>query len=132
MQILYSCFRYTGRLFLGCAVFVDCCNIIRTSWEIKKERLNYRKMYIEECVRDTTFWLHVLLSVSFYCFLPLLSPPSQVKHLRNGRYKVHNIAWVVFCVMILWVNGQKYENLWFNTIRFFISNVFFQLSLSVA
>ena len=31
VQILYSYFRYTGSLFLGCALFVACCNIIRAS-----------------------------------------------------------------------------------------------------
>ena len=35
--ILYSYFRYTGRLFLGCASFVAFCNINRASWETKKE-----------------------------------------------------------------------------------------------
>ena len=31
VQILYSYFRYTGRLFLGYALFVARCNTIRTS-----------------------------------------------------------------------------------------------------
>ena len=36
-QILYSYFRYTGRLFLGCAPFVARCNIIRVSRETNIE-----------------------------------------------------------------------------------------------
>ena len=31
VPILYSYFRYTGRLFLGCTLFVACCNSIRAS-----------------------------------------------------------------------------------------------------
>ena len=30
-------FRYTGRLFLGCAIFIARCNIIRALRETKKE-----------------------------------------------------------------------------------------------
>ena len=40
MRILYSCFIYTGRLFLGYALFVARCNTAWTSWETKKERLS--------------------------------------------------------------------------------------------
>ena len=36
-QVLYRYFRYTGRLFLGCALFVVGWNIIRAPWEAKKE-----------------------------------------------------------------------------------------------
>ena len=78
MQILYSYFRYTGRLFLGCALFVACWNIIRASWETKKERLSFRRKYIEELVWGISpFWLHLLLSMSFCCFLCLLSAPLK-------------------------------------------------------
>ena len=42
----------------------------------------------------------------FCCCLPLLPLPFQVTYLLNGLY-----VWVVFCVMMSWVNGQKYENL---------------------
>ena len=60
-------FRYTGMLFLGCALFVALCNIIRASWEIKKEKLTYRKMYIEEFVWGISlFWLNALLFISFF------------------------------------------------------------------
>ena len=37
-----------GRLFLGCAIFLTHCNIIRALCEAKKKRLSYRKKYIEE------------------------------------------------------------------------------------
>ena len=93
VQILYSYFRYTGRLFLGYALFVARCNTIRTSWETKKERLSYRKKYIEEFVWGISlFWLHALLSMSFCCFLRLHSPSSQAMPLRNDPYKDTNIA----------------------------------------
>ena len=86
VQILHSYFRYTGRLFHRCALFVARCNAIRTSWKTKKERLSYRKKYIEEFVWEVPlFWLHALLSMSFCYVLRLLPPPSQVVHLRNGR-----------------------------------------------
>ena len=53
--------------FLGCALIVAGCNIIRASWETKMERLSYRKKYIEEFVRWTShFWLHALLSMSVF------------------------------------------------------------------
>ena len=105
VQILYSYFRYTGRIFLGYALFVARCNTIRTLWETKKERLSYRTKCIEEFVWGISlFWLQVLLSMSFCCFLRLLPPSSQVTHLRNGCYKDTNIA----MSGISWVNGQKY------------------------
>ena len=58
MQILYSYFTYTGRLFRGCAVFVARCNIIRGLREIQegiKIELE-KKKYIEEFfVKEITF-----------------------------------------------------------------------------
>ena len=95
-------------------------------WEIKQERLGYRKKYIEVFVWGILlfvwgillfvwgillFWLHVFHSMSFWCFLCLLPLPSQVIHLRNGCYKDNILLWVVFCVIISWVNSWKYENL---------------------
>ena len=88
VQILYSYFRYTGRHFLGCALFIARCNTIRTSWETKTETLSYRKKYIEVFVWGISLlWLRALHSMSFCCFLCLLALPSQVTHLRNGCYK---------------------------------------------
>ena len=37
VQIYYSYFRYTGRDFVGCALFVACCNTTRATSETKKE-----------------------------------------------------------------------------------------------
>ena len=37
VQILYSYFRYTRRIFLRCALFVARCNIIRASRETRKK-----------------------------------------------------------------------------------------------
>ena len=92
VQILYSYFRYNGRLFLGYA-FAAGGNTIRASWETKKERLSYRKKDIEEFMWGISLlWLHALLSMSFCCFLRLLPPPSQVTYLRNGPYKDIYIA----------------------------------------
>ena len=133
MQILYSYFRYTGRLFLGYALFVARCNTIRTSWETKKERLSYRKKCIEEFVWGISlFWLHALLSMPFCCFLRLLPPPSHVTHLQNGCYKDGYIATSgILCYDIM----SKRSKIWKSNLilyAFFISNAFFQLTLSVA
>ena len=93
MQILYSYFRYTGILFLRCALFVARCNTIRTSWENQKERLCYRKKYIEEFVWGIPhFWLHRLPSMSSCCFLCLLPPTFQLTCLRNSPYEDIHIA----------------------------------------
>ena len=51
VQILNSYLKYPDRL---CVFLVVRCNIIRASWETKKERLNYRKKYIEEFVWGTS------------------------------------------------------------------------------
>ena len=66
VQIWYTYFRYTGRLFLGC-----CRKIVTGLWETKKEkRLSYRRKYTEEFVWGTSlFWLHALLSISFFVAL---------------------------------------------------------------
>ena len=76
VQILYSYFRYTRSLFLGCALFVACCNIIRASWETKREKsLSYRKKYIKGFVGGHHFFD---CTISFLCHLLLLfsSTPS--------------------------------------------------------
>ena len=135
-QILYSYFRYTGRLFLGCA-FLLLAVIIRTSWETKKERMSYRKKYIEEFVWGTLlFWLCTLLSMSFCCFLCIYSLPLPKWHpCRMTPIKIYILLCVVFCVMISWVNGRKYENLLqFTTTCFFYKQCFFSThpQLSVA
>ena len=92
MKILYSYFRYTGRLLLWCAVFVACCIIIRALWETKKEkRLSYRKKYKEEFAWETSiFWLHTLSTKSFFVAFFVYSP-FQVTYLlydhnKNTKY----------------------------------------------
>ena len=69
MQILYSCLRYTGRLFLECALFVVRCNNIRTSWGNQKEILNYKKMYIEEFAWGISLFLDALPPFSAFLLL---------------------------------------------------------------
>ena len=71
-QSLYRYFRYTSRLSLGCALSVARCNMW-VSFESKKERLSYRKKYVKEFARGTSFfWLHTLL----LCHFLLLSLPT--------------------------------------------------------
>ena len=75
VQILYSYLRYTDRL-CGCVFLVARCNIIRASWELRKnERLSYRKKYTEKFGWGISlFWLHALLLMSlFVAFFHLFS-----------------------------------------------------------
>ena len=78
-------FRYTGRLFLGCAFFAARCNLIRNqegNIELQK------KVHSRICVRKITF---LIVPPPFYdifsYFLCLLRSPCQVMYLLNGRYK---------------------------------------------
>ena len=130
MQILYSYFRYTGRLFLVCALFDARCNTIRALWETKKKRLSYKKIYIEKCVWGVSiFGLHALLSMSLCCFFHLLPPPKW------RTFRIIPIKCIFLCVLfcgISWVNTQKYGNLLqFNTTRFFYKQRFFFNSASM-
>ena len=84
--ILYCYFRYTGRPFPGCALFVARCNIIRV------------------------LWLHALLSRSFVAFFVYSLLPKW-RTFSIAPIRMHIFLLVVFCVMISWVNGQKHENL---------------------
>ena len=90
-------FRYTGRLFLGCALLLAHCNIIRASWETKKERLGHRKKYIKEFVRGTLlFWLYALLYlyIIFCCFLRLLFPLPKWRTCWIAPIKIYDNAMV--------------------------------------
>ena len=110
-QISCSYFRYTGRLFLGCLLFVAHCNTIRASSKTKKERLSYRKKYVEEFEWGISlFWLHALLSISFVAFFVYSLPLPKWSNCRMASIKIYILLWVIFCVMISWVNGRKYEN----------------------
>ena len=90
-------FRYTGRLFLGCALLLAHWNIIRASWETKKERLGHRKKYIKEFVRGTLlFWLYALLYlyIIFCCFLRLLFPLPKWRTCWIAPIKIYDNAMV--------------------------------------
>ena len=90
-------FKYTGRLFLGCALLLAHCNIIRASWETKKERLGHRKKYIKEFVRGTLlFWLYALLYlyIIFCCFLRLLFPLPKWRTCWIAPIKIYDNAMV--------------------------------------
>ena len=94
VQILYSYFRCTVRLFLGCVLFVARRNVIRALWKIMKtEKISYRKNYIEEFVWGTSplFRLPALLSMLFVLFF--VDSLSLIKWhtCRLGSIKIHNI-----------------------------------------
>ena len=88
LQILHSHRRYTGSLFLGCALFVAGWNIIRALWETNKElRLNYKKKVQRRiCVSDITFMTarapFYVIFITFFVYFP-----SQVTYLLNGPNK---------------------------------------------
>ena len=104
-QILYSYFRYTGRLFLGCLHFVACCNTIRASWETKKERLSYRKKYIEEFVWGISlFWLHALILL-----LSLSTPPYPSEVLVEWPLQRQMFCYVWYSVW--WYHALTVENM---------------------
>ena len=69
------------------------------------------------CVSEKTF---LTTCPPFYvrlcCCLRLLPSASRVTYLLNGRM-------MVFCVMISWVNGQKYEHLLQFIIQYIILDV---------
>ena len=69
----FLCKYYIVISDLGCVFFVARCNIIRASLQTKKERLSYRKRYIEKCVWETSlFWLNTLFTMPFFVYyLPL-------------------------------------------------------------
>ena len=71
----------------------------------------YRKRYTEEFVWGTSlFWLHTLLSMTFFVTFFVYSV-SLLSDLLAEWPLCIILPWVVFCVMIPWVNGPKYENL---------------------
>ena len=83
------------------------CIIIRASWETKKQRLSYRKKYIEEFVWETSlFWLHTLvIFCRFFFFFCLLPSPTQVTYLLNDNFEYIAILLkfvvLVECIAIL-------------------------------
>ena len=86
---------------LGCALFVAPCDITRASWETKKKWLSHRKMYIEEFVWGTSiFWLHPLLSISFFvAFLVYFLPLPKWYTFQMAPIKLQSVAMVgTLCV----------------------------------
>ena len=88
----YSYFRYTGRMFLGCALFVARCNVIRASCETKKEGLSFKEN-IQRNLREG----HKLFDCthSFLCNSLLLSLSTPFPFTSDVLAQWH--AWVVFC-----------------------------------
>ena len=116
-RIIFLCryyFRYIGRLFLRCAFFVACCNIIRASWETNKEwRLSYRKKYIEKSEWGTLFFW---LVDSFLCHLFLLSlstpspfPSDVLAEWPLSRFII--LLWVIFCDDIMSERSKTWKSL---------------------
>ena len=69
-NIIYcSCFRYTGRLFLGCALFLARCNTMNFMRKSEGKIELQKKVHRGICVRDITFLnasypFHALLLLS--------------------------------------------------------------------
>ena len=81
VQILYSYFKYTRRLFLGSALFVSGCNFYQ-SFMRNKEGIKVelqKKAHKGIFVRNITFLTACPpFYFSFCCFLRLLSCPSDI------------------------------------------------------
>ena len=103
-QILYSYFRYTGRLFLGYALFVARCNTIRTSWETKKERLSCRTKCMKRIfVRDITF---LTAHSPFYVFLLFsLSTPSPFPNNTLVEWLLQRYIYCYEWYSVWWYHG---------------------------
>ena len=81
---------------LGCVFLVARCNISRTSWEPKKKRLSYRKMYIEEFKwGKSLFWLHTLPLMSYFVVFFVYSEFTQKKRFCSRKW------WLVPTVLLL-------------------------------
>ena len=89
VRTLYSFFRYTGRLFLECALFLLAVIFSGLHEKLRRnEDKLLKKVHRRVCERGITFLtVRPPFYVTFCCFLYLLSPTSQVKHLLNGPYK---------------------------------------------
>ena len=106
VQILCSYFRYTGRLFLVCALFFFflLCVILSYYQSFMKNQEGIKielqkEVHRRICVRDITFFNAVpSFHVIFYCFLWLLPFPSDIlAEWSLSRYII--LLWVEFCVM---------------------------------
>ena len=89
VQILYSHFRYTNRLFLGCVFLLLAVILSELQEKPRRKVCVTKKNYTQEFVWGTSFfWLHALRSICHF-LLPSSSilTPSQVKYLMNSPYK---------------------------------------------
>ena len=87
-----------------------------------------RKKYIEEFEWEGYHFFDCTLSFLclFVAFFVYSLPLSKWRTRGIAPIKIYILLWVVFCVMISWANGQKYENLLqFNFKRFFYKQRFF-------
>ena len=75
----------------------------------RKEIELQKKVHRRICVRDITF---LSARSPFYVFL-LFSSSSLSPFASDtmAAIKIHVLLWVVLCVVMSWVNGQKYGNL---------------------
>ena len=111
-----SHFRYTGSPFLGCAFFVACCNISRTSWETKKNlKIELqKKVHRRICVRDITFLIaqplfYMSLFVAFFMYSFLL-PKRHTCWM--SPIKIHNIAMGgILCYDIMTERSKVWKSL---------------------
>ena len=97
VQILYSysCFRYTGRLFRGCAFLLFAVILSGLHGKPRKNKDWVTEKYIEEFKWGTTlFWLCTSppFYVTFCCFHCLLPLHSEVTYLLNDPVRIHYIA----------------------------------------
>ena len=106
--------------FLDVLFFLAPSNIIRASWETKKERFSYSKKYIEEFTWQTSlFWLHALLSILFFvAFFVSSLPLPKWRTCLMVPTKIHNIAMGgVLCDDVMSENLLQFNTSWFAYLR---------------
>ena len=77
-----------------------------------------KKLHRRIHVRDITSWFKPSFPYHFLLLSSSTPSSSQVTYLLNGPYikRYSVLLWVLFCVMVSWVKGQKHENVFqFNT-----------------
>ena len=94
VQILYSHFRYPGRLLLGCALLLLAVMLSQLHVRPRRKVWVSEKIYRKICGRGINFLTALL---PFYlilcCFLCLLLSSSQVTYLLNGPYGWCSVWW---------------------------------------
>ena len=123
MKILYSYFKYTSRIFLKWAPFFARCNIMfheKIKYEFHgKIRRNKdwvtKKKYIEEFAWGASlFRLHAIFSKYIFFVAFFVYSLSVPKWHTCGMTPINIyiiLLWVVFCVIVSWVNDQKSMNM---------------------